>query len=219
MGALAVRILLVDDHTIVRQGLLALLGTEQDLQVVAEAGTAAEAVALAGELTPDVVVLDLSLPDRPGPETIGAVRHAAPGSAILVLSMHDGEDYVRPALRAGARGYLVKGSGLADVVAAIRAVAAGHAFFSPSVAALLVDAPGTLPPSPQARLKTLSAREQQVLQLVALGKTSSEIAEQLGIAVKTVEAHRSNLGAKLDLHDVPALVRFAVRVGLVSADF
>lgn len=212
------RILLVDDHTIVRQGLLALLGTAPGVAVVGEAGTAADAIALAGELHPDVAVMDLSLPDRPGPEAIAAVRAASPDTEVLVLSMHDGEDYVRPALRAGARGYLVKGSGLQDLVAAIRAVALGHAFFSPAVAALLVhDAPADIH-SPQARLRNLSAREQEVLRWVVLGKTSNEIGDLLGISTKTVEAHRANLGAKLDLHDVPALVRFAIRAGLISAD-
>ncbi|MBI5611073.1 MAG: response regulator transcription factor [Deltaproteobacteria bacterium] len=212
------RILLVDDHTIVRQGLLALLGTAPGLAVVGEAGSAAEAIALAGELLPDVAVMDLSLPDRPGPEAIAGVRAASPDTEVLVLSMHDGEDYVRPALRAGARGYLVKGSGLHDLVAAIHAVALGHTFFSPAVSALLVHDAAADNSSPQARLRLLSAREQEVLRWVVLGRTSSEIGDLLGIAAKTVEAHRANLGAKLHLHDVPALVRFAIRAGLISAD-
>ncbi len=211
------RILLVDDHTIVRQGLLALLSTQADVAVVGEAGSAAEAIDLARDLRPDVAVMDLSLPDRSGPDAIAGVRAASPQTQVLVLSMHDSEDYVRPALRAGARGYLVKGSGLQDLVAAIRAVFHGHAFFSPAVAALLVhDARDAQ--SPEAKLRLLSAREQEVLRWVALGKTSGDIGELLGISSKTVEAHRANLAGKLGLHDVPALVRFAIRAGLISAD-
>lgn len=210
-----IRVLVVDDHTIVRQGLVALLASSSGLTVVGEAGSAAAALESAIGLQPDVVLLDLSLPDLPGSTVILRLAETVPSARVLVLSMHDGEEYVRPAVAAGARGYLVKGSGLGDLVAAIGAVAAGQAFFSPAAAAALLPAQGKAPASDSERLAALSARERQVLELVALSFTSSEIGERLSISQKTVEAHRANLSAKLGLRDVPALVRFAVRTGVV----
>ncbi len=214
-GAPPIRVLVVDDHTIVRQGLVALLANSAGIQVVGEAGTAAAALESAGRLQPEVVLLDLSLPDLPGIAVLQRLAEVAPASRVLVLSMHDGEEYVRPAVAAGARGYLVKGSGLGDLVAAIGAVAAGQAFFSPAAAAKLLPGQGKLPAGDLDRLATLSPREKQVLELVALGLTSGEIGERLAISQKTVEAHRANLGAKLGLRDLPGLVRFAVRTGVV----
>ncbi len=208
-------ILLVDDHTIVRQGLRALLDQEPGLQVVAEASTGAEALAAAAALQPQVAVTDYSLPDLAGAEVIAGIRACSPQTQVLVLSMHDSEDAVRPAVRAGARGYLVKGSGLQDLVLAVHAVAQGQAFFSPSVAARLVN-PSERAVAKGPSLAQLSPRERQVLHRVAEGQTSQQIADDFGISLKTVEGHRANLMAKLDLHDVPALVRFAVRSGLVG---
>ncbi len=210
-------VVIVDDHTIVRQGLRALLSHEAALHVVAEASNGQSAVAAVATHRPDVVLLDLSLPDMPGSAVIPLLLGVHPTVQVLVLSMHDSEEYVRPAIQAGARGYLVKGSGLQDLVAAIGAVAGGHAFFSPAAAASLLN-PTVPQRSDDERLRLLTPRERQVLELVARGLTSAEIGESLAIASKTVEAHRSNLTAKLDLHDVPALVRFAVRAGLVPLD-
>lgn len=210
-----VRVLVVDDHTIVRQGLIALLANSPAILVVGEAGTGATALEAATQLQPDVVLLDLSLPDLPGTTVIQRMAEVAPAARVLVLSMHDGEEYVRPAVAAGARGYLVKGSGLGDLVAALAAVAAGQAFFSPSAAASLLPTHGKEPSTDTERLAALSARERQVLELVVRGLTSSEVGERLGIAQKTVEVHRANLSAKLNVRDLPSLVRFAVRTGLV----
>lgn len=210
-----IRVLVVDDHTIVRQGLVALLASSPGLAVVGEAGTAGSALEAAARLQPDVVLLDLSLPDLPGTTVLQRLADVAPAARVLVLSMHDSEEYVRPAVAAGARGYLVKGSGLGDLVAAIGAVAAGQAFFSPAAAASLLPTQGKAPTGDAERLASLSLRERQVLELVALGLTSVEIGDRLAISQKTVEAHRANLSAKLGLRDVPALVRFAVRTGLV----
>ena len=214
-----VRLLLVDDHTIVREGLRALLTQTPGIAVVGEAGTGAQALAAAAQLQPDVVILDLNLPDLPGTVVLQQLAQVAPQTRTLVLSMHDGPEYVWSAIQAGAVGYLVKGSGLQDLVAAIFAVDRGHGFFSPAAAASLSMASGSARPpvagSDHERLAALSPRERQVLQLVALGLTSAKIGEQLAIAAKTVEAHRANLSAKLGIADVPALVKFAVRVGMV----
>ncbi|MFZ4578105.1 MAG: response regulator [Myxococcota bacterium] len=217
----AIRILLVDDHTIVREGLRALLSGRDDMTVVGEASTGTQAVELATALEPDVVVMDLTLPGISGLDATELIAGRRPETRVLVLSMHDGEEFVRPAIRAGASGYLVKGSGLGDLVAAIRAVAAGQAFFSPAAAkVLLTDAKekGRSADGGTPGLEVLTAREQQVLKQVALGQTSQDIADDLGISVKTVEGHRANLMAKLGLRDLPALVRLAIRTGLVGLE-
>jgi two-component system response regulator NreC len=216
-----IRILLVDDHTIVREGLRALLSGREDMTVVGEASTGTQAVELATALEPDVVVMDLTLPGISGLDATELIAGRRPETRVLVLSMHDGEEFVRPAIRAGASGYLVKGSGLGDLVAAIRAVAAGQAFFSPAAAkVLLTDAKAKGPAADGGPpgLEVLTAREQQVLRLVALGRTSQDIADELGISVKTVEGHRANLMAKLGLRDLPALVRLAIRTGLIGLE-
>jgi DNA-binding NarL/FixJ family response regulator len=217
----AIRILLVDDHTIVREGLRALLSGRDDMTVVGEASTGTQAVELATALEPDVVVMDLTLPGISGLDATELIAGRRPETRVLVLSMHDGEEFVRPAIRAGASGYLVKGSGLGDLVAAIRAVAAGQAFFSPAAAKVLLTdakAKGRSADSGTPGLEVLTAREQQVLKQVALGRTSQDIADDLGISVKTVEGHRANLMAKLGLRDLPALVRLAIRTGLIGLD-
>ena len=214
------RVVLVDDHTIVREGLRALLHGREGIEIVGEAANALDAFELIAKLMPDVVVLDLTLPGLGGIEATERILAQWPQTRVLVLSMHDGEDFVRPAIRAGASGYVVKGSGLADLVTAIRAVASGQAFFSPAAArVLLADATGR-PPAKERMpaLSALTTREQQILQRVAEGQTSLVIATELGISAKTVEGHRAHIMTKLGLHDVPALVRFAVRTGLVSLD-
>jgi two-component system response regulator NreC len=213
----AVRVVVADDHTIVRQGLVALLASEPRLSVVGQADSGATAIEVTTRLQPDVVVLDLSLPDLPGDAVIGRLVQEAPQTRVLVLSMHASEEYVRPALQAGARGYLIKGSGLQDLVSAILAVAQGQAFFSAAVAPWLlpVRRGAAQPQSDEERLRSLTPREREVLQAVASGATSAEVGRQLSISTKTVETHRANLMDKLDMHDIPALVRFAVRVGLV----
>lgn len=218
--AARIRVVVADDHTIVRQGLVALLEGESRLEVVGEAYDGATAVEAVARWRPDVLVLDLSLPDLAGDAVIARVREAHSATHVLVLSMHASEEYVRPALQAGARGYLVKGSGLQDLVTAIVAVAQGQAFFSAAVAPWLLPALGrpSGQPNDDTRLRSLSPREREVLQAVAEGATNSEIARQLAISPKTVETHRANLMDKLDMHDVPALVRFAVRVGLVALE-
>lgn len=204
------RVLLVEDHTIVRDGLKAMLALEGDLDVVGETGDGVDAVAMARRLSPDVVVMDLSLPGRNGVDTTAAIVRACPATRVLVLSMYGGPEHVRPALRAGASGYLVKGTGVAELVSAIRAVARGESWFSRDIAAMLV--------SNDEGAGTLTPREREVLRLVAEGLSSAEIARALEVSVKTIETHRSRIMHKLDVTNAAGLVREAIRLGLVPAD-
>ena len=210
------RVLVVDDHPIVREGLRALLQASGKIEVVAEAENAGQALALAVQHQPDVILLDLSMPGGNGILALEHLVAQVPTTKVLVLSMHDGAEYVRPAMRAGAAGYLVKGAGLADLVVALTAVHAGQAFLSPSAAAVLVRDAQRKPET--AGVAQLTAREREVLQAVAQGLTSAAIGEKLRISHKTVEAHRANLMNKLEMHDVPALVRLAIRSGLVALE-
>jgi DNA-binding NarL/FixJ family response regulator len=220
MSEASIRVLLAEDHTIVREGLKALLSSTPDLLVVGEVSDGREAVDACARLLPDVVVMDLNMPKLNGVDATREIREKPQAPKVLILSMYDGEEYVRPAIRAGASGYLLKGSGLSDLVSAIRAVARGDAFFSPAVARILLhDSRGEgddkASPDPA---DGLTRREREVLTLVGEGKSSPEIAKILGLSVKTVEGHRGRIMAKLDVHNVAGLVRQAIRLGLVSAE-
>ena len=216
-----IRVVLAEDHTIVREGLRALLDVRDDIVVIAEVSDGRAAVDAVAEHKPDVVVMDLGMPELNGVDATRQIRKEHPQTQVLILSMHAGEEYVRPAIRAGASGYLLKGSGLSDLVAAIQAVANGDAFFSPAIAKIVLfesrrtDRTGSKEPTPG---DALTNREREILQLVAEGKSSPEIAKQLQLSVKTVEGHRGRIMAKLDVHHVAGLVRHAIRIGLVSAD-
>lgn len=205
-----IRVLLVEDHTIVREGLRALLAASDEVEVVGEAGDGRDAVREALRLRPDVVLMDLGLPSLNGVDATQHIVRDAPGTKVLVLSMHGGPEHVRPAVRAGASGYLVKGAGLADLVRGIRSVASGEAFFSPGAAAALIQ--------DGARDEALTAREREVLQMVGEGSSSAEIATKLRLSVKTIEGHRSRLMQKLGVPNVAGLVRHAVRLGLVRPE-
>ncbi len=216
MGA-PIRVLLAEDHTIVREGLRALLGNRDDVELVGEAEDGQAAVEAASQLHPDVVVMDLNLPRLDGVEATRAIRAHQPSTQVLILSMYATEEHVRPAIRAGACGYLLKGSGLADLVAAIQAVAAGNAFFSPQVAKIVLeDSRRTASGNAGDRAAELTPREREVLKLVAEGRSSPEIARELNLSVKTVEGHRGRIMAKLDAKNVAGLVRHALRLGLVA---
>lgn len=215
-----VRVVLAEDHTIVREGLRALLDGRDDVVVVAEADNGKDAVAAAKEHRPNVIVMDLNMPGLNGVDATKAVREALPDTHVLILSMYSTEEHVRPAIRAGAEGYLLKGSGLSDLVAAIKAVASGNAFFSPQVAKIVLDDSRRAARTGvnERAGSELTPRERQVLKLVAEGRSSPEIARDLDLSVKTVEGHRSRIMAKLDSRNVAGLVRHAIRLGLVSTD-
>ncbi len=208
-----IRVLLADDHAIVREGLRALLEREPDIQVVAEAGDGREALRLAQETRPDVVALDLSMPLLNGLEAARQMAQWERGPRSILLTMHAEDRYVLEALRAGVRGYVLKKQAAADLVRAIREVAGGSAYLSPGISSGIADAlRASVPPPAQ----PLTAREREVLQLVAEGKTTKEIAGILGVSVKTADAHRTRLMQKLNIHDIAGLTRYAVRQGLVQ---
>ena len=218
MNPRKIRIVLTDDHAVVRAGLRALFGAHPGLEVVGEAADGREAIELCDRLRPDVLLLDLSMSSFNGIEALRRVRTSFPMTRVLVLSMHAAPEYVRPALKAGATGYLVKGAGLDSLVEAVRSVAAGEQFLGPEASRVVQgDLDHPPPASGEAGpLERLTPREREVLQLVAEGHTNREIARLLSVSPKTVDAHRTNLMAKLDLHDAQALTRFAVRCGLVE---
>lgn len=213
-----VRVVLAEDHQIVREGLKALLDGCEDIEVVAEAHNGKDAVEVAKQLQPDVVCMDLNMPELNGVDATKAIRQALPETHVLILSMYSTEEHVRPAIRAGAEGYLLKGSGLSDLVAAIRAVSSGNAFFSPEVAKIVLDDSRRAGKGSKRGPSDLTPREREVLKLVAEGRSSPEIAKDLSLSVKTVEGHRGRIMSKLETKNVAGLVRHAIRLGLVSAD-
>ncbi len=214
-----VRVVLVEDHQIVREGLRALLEGCDDVEVVAEADNGNAALEAVRGHQPDVVLMDLNLPGLNGVDATKAIRDEFPQTHVLILSMYSTEEHVRPAIRAGAEGYLLKGSGLSDLVAAIRAVSTGNAFFSPEVAKIVLgDSRRATPGSNERHGSDLTPRERQILRLVAEGSSSPEIARDLKLSVKTVEGHRGRIMAKLETKNVAGLVRHAIRLGLVTAE-
>jgi DNA-binding NarL/FixJ family response regulator len=208
-----IRILLADDHSLVRQGFSMILEAQADMQIVGQAGNGREAVDLAAKLRPDVVVMDVAMPELNGIEATRRIIEASPRIRVLALSMHKDSVYVREVLRAGARGYLLKDSGDADLVAAVRAVAQGDGYLSPRVSDSVLSDYRRHVTDP---LDLLSSREREVLQMIAEGKTNKEIANSLNLSVYTVEAHRGRIMEKLNLHSTSELVRFALRSGLID---
>jgi len=213
-----IRVLLADDHTLIRAGLRLVVAAQPDLTVVGEANDGREAVAMAEKLKPDVVVMDIGMPSLNGIEACRHVHAALPHTHVVMLSMHSDEGYVLRALKAGAKAYLLKDSAEADLASAIRAVVAGKSFFSPAVGkVLLEDYMRKLERSgAEDSYELLSPREREVLQLVAEGKSSKEIANLLGLSVYTVETHRAKVMQKLNLRNIPELILYAVRKGIVS---
>lgn len=212
------RILIAEDHTILREGLRALLAGMPEVEVVGEAVDGMEAVRLARDLAPHLVLLDLSMPRGNGLEALQEIKRCHPQIRVLILTVHKAEDYVNAALRAGADGYVLKDTCSSDLFQAIRTVLAGQRFLSPAIATTLVNLflgaqEGVLVRS---AMDSLSSRERAVLKLLAEGRRTREIGECLFISPRTVEKHRASLMAKLDLHNVSALTAFAIEKGMVS---
>jgi len=208
-----IRILLADDHILVRQGFKLILSEQPDMEIAGEAANGREAVEQAEKLQPDIVIMDVTMPELNGIEATRRITAVAPRSRVLALSMHKDAVYVREILRAGARGYLLKDSADADLIAAVRAVAKGEGYLSPAISdAVLTDYRKHVTDP----LDLLTTREREVLQMIAEGKTNKEIATTLNLSVYTVEAHRGRVMEKLNLHSTGELVRFALRSGLID---
>lgn len=210
-----IRVLLVDDHKVLRDGLRILLECEEDLMVVGEAGTGAQALDTAAALHPDVIVMDLGLPDMNGHDAIRRIRERDQAVRIVVLSMYSRREFVVPAIEAGCDGYVPKSATHTSLLQAIRTVLAGERYLHPTVATTLIDA-FTDVASESAQFKALSEREQEVLRLAAQGFTSREIGDKLTISPKTVETYRQRVMEKLGLEHRSDLIRFAVRAGLLD---
>jgi len=217
-----IRVLLADDHTLIRTGIATLLQSSKDIQIVGEAGDGDEAIRKTGELQPDVVVIDLSMPKLSGIEATKILRRKYPDTRVLVLTMHENEEYVFQILKSGASGYVLKSAGKEELSAAIRAAAKGEKFFSPRISQLMaegyvrrVDQEGGGAQQPEV---PLTRREREILSLVVKGLTNQQIADQLYISPRTVDTHRTNIMQKLDIHDVANLVRYAMEHGITSED-
>ena len=205
--------MLADDHAVVRQGFRRILEQEPDFHVVAEAGQGREAIRLTQELTPDIVIMDVAMPELNGVEATRRIMESCPKCRVLILSMHKDAVYVRESLRAGAKGYLLKDAIDQDLLAAVYAIARGDSFLSPAVASMVLNDYREQVTDP---LDLLTAREREILQMLAEGKTAKDIACSLDLSVHTVDAHRGRLMKKLDLHSTGELVRLARRKGLIQ---
>ncbi len=211
------RVLLVEDHTLLREGLRSLLGADPQFEVVGEAGDGLEAIAQARRLEPDLVIMDLSMPRMNGLEALREITRQHPKVKAIALTMHNTEEHLRDALRAGAAGYVLKTVSHTELLSAVRSVLAGQRYLSPQVAKPVIDGYlGQTPPGEVTAWDTLTAREREVLKMIAEGYKSREIADQLCISPSTVEKHRVNLMRKLDLHSVSAVTAYAAKRGLIA---
>ncbi len=216
---MSITVLLADDHGVVREGLKMLLETEPDIKVVGSADNGRDAVSLIGELKPDIAIIDIAMPGLNGIEVTAQVREKSTATKCIILSMHSTSEHIFRSFKAGARGYLLKESVGSEVIDAVRSVYSGHRYVCQKISDVMIDSnileqegqPGKKSP-----LERLSVREREILQLVAEGKSSAAIAAILLISQKTVETYRSRLMKKLGVHDIPSLVRFAIKHGIVS---
>jgi DNA-binding NarL/FixJ family response regulator len=212
-----IRVLLADDHSLVRAGIRSLLGAMAEVEVIAEAASGEEALELAASAKPDVVLMDIAMKGITGLEAAARLRERHPAIRVVILSMHSGEEYVLQALRAGAAGYLLKDAATGELELALRSVMRGESWLSPAVSRQVVE--GYVQRSGgEAAPEVLTARQREVLRLVAVGKSTKEIAFLLNLSVKTVETHRSQIMERLGIRDVAGLVRYALRTGLVPPD-
>jgi len=216
---MTIRLLLVDDHAVVRSGLRMLLGSESDVEIAGEAGTAAEAIAAAGQMTPDVILMDIGLPDLSGIDATREIKKRFPKVAIVALTIHEDQEYFFKMLEAGASGYVPKRAAPEELLTAIRAAATGQVYLYPSLAKLLVKdyLNQDHPSEEKLKLDGLTDREHEVLTFLAEGANNEEIASSLTISPKTVERHRENIMHKLNLHSRSELVRYAIRKGIIKA--
>lgn len=213
-----IRVLLADDHRLLRAGLRALLEEMEGIEVVGEAADGGEALELVESHHPDIVLTDIAMPVLNGLALAARVGQAHPETKVIILSMHSSEEYVCQALRAGAVGYLLKDSGTSELELAIRAVARGESYLSPAVSKHVIADYIKRTGSETGSNDLLTPRQREVLKLIAEGHSTKAIARTLGISVKTVETHRAQLMERLDIRDVAGLVRYAIRVGMVSSD-
>lgn len=213
-----IRILLADDHTIMRRGLRLLLERQPEFEVVAEAADGREAAERAEASRPDIVILDIAMPNMGGIEAAQRIRALLPQAEIVILSMHSDEGYVLRALKVGAKGYLLKDSAESDLIDAINAVSEGKAFFSPEISKILVEdyVRDMRKRGAEDSYELLTSREREILQLLAEGKSNKDIASLLDLSLYTVETHRRNLQDKLNLHSLAELILYAVRKGVIS---
>ena len=213
-----IRILLADDHNVMRTGLRLLLERQPDFEVVGEASNGREAVELAGATKPDVVILDIAMPNMSGIEAAQRISTTLPDTAIIVLSMHSDESYVLKALKVGAKGYLLKDTAEDTMIDAIKAVSAGKAYFSPEISRMLVEdyIREVRRRGVEDSYELLTAREREILQLLAEAKSNKDISAMLNLSIYTVETHRKNIQEKLNLHNLPELILYAVRKGVIT---
>ena len=212
-----IRVLLADDHALVRAGIRSLLGAMAEVSVVGEAASGEEALAMVGREQPDVVLMDIAMKGITGLEAAAQMRERFPGVRVVILSMHSGEEYVLQALRAGAAGYLLKDAATGELELALRSVMRGESWLSPAVSRQVVE--GYVQRSGgDAAPEVLTARQREVLRLVAGGKSTKEIAYALNLSVKTVETHRAQIMERLGIRDVAGLVRYALRTGLIPPE-
>ncbi|HEY9627566.1 MAG TPA: response regulator transcription factor [Coleofasciculaceae cyanobacterium] len=209
------RVLIVDNHAMVRAGFRALLQSLEDIEVVGEAGDGREALRLVALHQPTIVLMDIAMPDMNGLEATARIKKEFPDVRVVILSMHANEEYVYQALRAGAMGYLLKDGGTSELELAIRAIAHGETYLSPTVSKHVITDYMRRVSTESNPMEQLTPRQREILQLIVGGKTTKEIAEALYISVKTVETHRMQLMDRLDIHDVAGLVRYAIRTGLL----
>ncbi len=215
-----IRILIADDHSLIRQGLKLLLRGSKEFAIVAEASNGHDAVAFVAEHKPDVAILDISMPEMNGIEATKAIKKHHAGTKVLILTIHENEEYVYQMIRAGANGYVLKDAGKKELIAAVRTIVAGERFFSPGISNLIIEEfikraqnhENTM----QSSKPLLTNRETEILRHIANGLTNAEIAEKLFLSVRTIDTHRNNLMQKLDIHETAGLVRFALENGLIG---
>lgn len=217
-----IRLMLADDHLLVRAGVRMLLENLSDFQIVAETDNGISALELIAKHLPDIVLLDIALPGMNGLDVTERVKAQFPTVRVLLLSMHNSEEYVLRAMRLGAAGYLLKDTSPTELEMALRAVAQGESYLSPAISRHVIDGyvqrTSSAATLETANAKHLSPRQKEVLKLIASGCTTKEIAQRLGITAKTADAHRTSLMKELDIHEIAGLVRYAIRIGLISAE-